>query len=533
MLFNNTTKLTKLYFKREWLSATIWLAIIVTLSLFVAGIFTDLYGTSADRIGMAETMRNPAMVAMVGPAYAEGEAYTNGVMYGQMMLLFSAMAVAVMNIFLVIKHTRKDEEEGRNELIRSLPTGRLSNLLGTMIICVIINTILALIMGFGLAIMNIESMTLTGSLLYGASLGVVGICFGAIAALFAQIASTSRGAIAYSFIFLGIDYLTRAIGDVSGNFLSYLTPLGIIFKTETYASNYWWPICVLLGIAVLIGIIAFYLNSHRDLGAGLLASKPGRKEASRFLQSPIGLQVRLLRTMLIGWLITMFILGTSYGSVFGDIEKFLSGSEMMQQIFLNNDKFTFAEQFMTTLMTISSILVAIPTLMIILKILGEEKKGRIENIYAKKVSRNKVLANYLILSIIGSIFFMKAFVLGLWIASSAVMADPISFWTMFGAGLVYLPAIWVIIGIAMLLIAYIPKMTKLVWILLGLCFFVVYIGKILQLPEWLINFTPFGSIPKLPVDDFNISPLIILTIIAVVMFVVGFIGYRKRDLING
>lgn len=172
-------------------------------------------------------------------------------------------------------------------------------------------------------------------------------------------------------------------------------------------------------------------------------------------------------------------------------------------------------------------------MVLILKIRGEEKKGRIENIYAKKVSRNKVLANYLILSIIGSIFFMKAFVLGLWLASSAVMADSISFWTMFGAGLVYLPAIWVMIGIAMLLIAYIPKMTKLVWILLGLCFFVVYIGKILQLPEWLINFTPFGSIPKLPVDDFNISPLIILTIIAVVMFVVGFIGYRKRDLING
>jgi len=533
MLFSNTSKLSKLYLKREWKSAVIWIVIIITLSLFVARVFTNLYSTDQERIGMAETMQNPAMVAMVGPVYATGDGYTNGVMYGQMMLLFSAMAIAVMNIFLVIKHTRKDEEAGRNELIRSLPTGRLSNLMGTMIVCIIVNVTLALTTGIGLALMNIESMTLGGSLLYGASLGVVGMCFGAIAALFAQISSTSRGAIAYSFIFLVIDYIVRAIGDISGNFLSYLTPLGLIFKSEPYARNYWWPILLLLGIGVAVSLLAFYLNSKRDLGAGLIAAKVGRKEASKFLQSTMGLQLKLLKNLLISWIIAIFVLGVSYGSIFGDIENFLSGSELMQQIFLNNDKFTFAEQFMTTLMVISVILVTIPTLIIILKIRDEEQSGRIENIYSKKVSRNKILANHLFISVLGSIFFIKTFVLGLWIASSSSMSEPISFWTFLSAGISYLPAIWVMIGIAALVIAYIPKMTKLVWSFLALCFFVVYIGKILQLPDWLIEATPFGSIPKIPIEDFNIVPLIILTIISIIMFVFSFVGYRKRDLING
>lgn len=532
MLFNNTAKLSRFYLKREWLNVTIWLVIIIAMSLLVAAVFNNLYGTQAERIGMAQAMQNPAMIAMLGPSYVEVESYTSGVMYRQMMLVFSAIIVAAMNIFLVINNTRKDEEEGRNELIRSLPVGRLSNLLGTMIICVIVNIALALIIGFGLATINIEGMNLSNSLLYGTAISIIGICFGSIAALFAQISSNSRGAITYSFTFLGIDYLIRAIGDVSGNFFSYLTPLGIVLKTKIYISNFWWPIFVLLGISFLITIIAFYLNYHRDLGEGLIASKPGKKEASKFLKTPMGLLLRLHRNMLIGWLIVAFVLGASYGSVFGNIEDFLAGNEMMQQIFLNNSKFTLAEQFMTTLMTISAILITVPTLMIMLRICSEEKKGRIENIYAKKISRNKVLGSYLILSTISSIFLMMAFVLGLWIASLSVMTDPISFWTMFSAGLVYLPAIWLMIGISMLVIAYIPKMTKLIWIFLGLCFFVAYIGKILQLPEWLINFTPFGSIPKLPVDDFSIIPLIILTIITIAMSVAGFIGYRKRDIIS-
>ena len=75
-----------------------------------------------------------------------------------------------MSILLVARHTRADEEDGRIELIRSLPTGRLSNLHATMLVLFGMNLLLALIIGFGLYALGIESMDLEGSLLYGAAL---------------------------------------------------------------------------------------------------------------------------------------------------------------------------------------------------------------------------------------------------------------------------------------------------------------------------------------------------------------------------
>ena len=53
------------------------------------------------------------------------------------------------------------------------------------------------------------------------------------------------------------------------------------------------------------------MNSIRDLEAGLLPSKPGRKTASALLQSPLGLALRLQRTAIIGWAVGMFILDLS------------------------------------------------------------------------------------------------------------------------------------------------------------------------------------------------------------------------------
>src|SRR5690625_2936230 len=108
-------------------------------------------------------------------------------MMAHQMLLFTGLAVAIMSILLVARHTRADEEDGRIEMIRSLPTGRLANLNATVLVVSGVNVLLALMVGFGLYALGIESMDLHGSLLYGAALGATGIFFTAVTALFAQL----------------------------------------------------------------------------------------------------------------------------------------------------------------------------------------------------------------------------------------------------------------------------------------------------------------------------------------------------------
>jgi len=279
-------------------------------------------------------------------------------------------------------------------------------------------------------------------------------------------------------------------------------------------------------------MIAFYLNHKRDLGAGLIPAKRGRKEAGKLLRSPMGLTLTILKMTIIGWAITIFIAGASYGSIYGDIETFIGENEMLQQVFLNNMDFTFAEQMTVTLMIISAVLATIPVLIILLRIRTEESKGRLEQIYAKPVSRKKVLINHLIVAIACSIDFILLFCLGLWIAAFSVMAEPIGFWTVISSGIVYLPAIWVMIGLATLLIAYLPRLTGLIWGFLGFSFFIVYIGNMLNLPEWFSYLIPYSIIPQVPVESMNWLSLIILTIVAALMMIIGVQKYSKRDLLN-
>jgi ABC-2 type transport system permease protein len=527
--FLNTGRLARLIVRRDRIRLPIWIISLVLITLMVAISFVDLYKTDEDRQAIAETMKNPAMTAMVGQGYGLDN-YTSGAMMSHQMLLFTAITVAIMSILIVTRHTRTDEEDGRIEMVRSLPTGRLSNLNATISVMFGVNVLLALIVGFGLYALGIESMDLEGSLLYGAALGATGIFFTSVTAIFAQASESSRGTIGFSFAVLGIAYLLRAIGDVGNEILSWISPLGWVLGAEVYVNNYWWPILLTVGAAIGLAIVAFYLNSIRDLGAGFLPSKPGKKHASLFLQSPIGLGFRLQRTAIISWAIGMFMIGASYGSVLGDLESFFADIEVMKDLLTPIEGFSLTEQFITMLMAVMSMISTVPVLMMMLKLKGEEKKDRTDHLLSRAVSRNRLMASYFVISIVVSFIMQSLAALGLWSAGTATMNEGISFGTIYSAAIVYLPAIWVMAGIAVLLIGCKPKLTGLTYLYLTYSFFVVYLGGLMKFPEWLGKLSPFGHVPQIPVEDMSYVSVLLLLVVAIVTIVIGFIGYNRRDI---
>jgi ABC-2 type transport system permease protein len=528
-LNSQTGRMVWFILRRDRLRIPVWLLALSFLTIITASAFTNLYKSAQERQAIAETMRNPAMTAMVGPGFGLDE-YTAGPMMAHQMLLFTAIVVGIMSILLVARHTRADEEEGRVELIRSLPVGKLSHASATVLVLFSINVLLALFIGIGLYSLQIESMDLEGSLLYGAALGATGIFFTAVTLLFAQLSENARGTIGMSFTVLVAAYLLRAIGDVSNEILSWFSPLRWILGTEVYVNNLWWPIILTVGTSFVLVFVAIYLNTIRDLDSGFLPAKPGRKHASRFLQSPFGLAFRLQRTGIISWAIGMYVLGASYGSVFGDLESFFSNNEMLTNLLTPENGLTLTEQFLSMLMSVISMICTIPALMFILKLKAEEKKSRTEHLLSRAVSRSKVIGSYLFLSMVFGLVMLFLALVGLWSAAASVMEVPISFNIMFEAAMVYLPAMWLMIGMAVLLIGLLPQFTGFIWLYLGYSFLVVYLGGLLQFPDWMGNLSPFGQIPQLPVEEMNILKVTILTCIAIVLMVIGFIGYRKRDI---
>src|SRR5262245_65833735 len=85
--------------------------------------FASTYPTAADRQARADVMRNAVAKLFTGPGFGLDN-YTYGAMTANELLPLTAVAVALMSIFLVVRHTRADEESGRADLVRAGVVGR-------------------------------------------------------------------------------------------------------------------------------------------------------------------------------------------------------------------------------------------------------------------------------------------------------------------------------------------------------------------------------------------------------------------------
>jgi ABC-2 type transport system permease protein len=530
--FDNTMLLTRFILRRERINSTVWILVTALFKAFVVFIFENgIASDEASRMEMASVIENPAMVAMIGPAYGI-ENYTMGAMYTNMMLVFTALAVIVMNILFIVRHTRADEEKGRYEVVRSLPTGRMANLNAAMIAAVIINALMAIAVGLALFIAGDESMCFGGSMLWGALLGVIGLLFAAVAALFSQASSSSRGAIGYSMIIMGIFYMMRAVGDISMETLSLISPVGLISRAQAYVENYWFPVPVILMISAVIAALAYKLNGKRDIDQGLLPDKKGKAAAGKLLRTPFGLSLKLSKTPLIVGIAVIFLIGASYGSIMGDIEGFIETNEMYRQLMLLDEDFPMLLSFLGMINFIASLMALVPMLLYVLKAKSEEKEIRSELILATPVSRTKYLGGYVIIAFASSVILQLSTAIGLWLSGTAVLDNPadMPLGDLLAANLVYLPALWVIIGIAVFLIGFAPKASGFIWAVYGAVFFIGFIGRTPAFPDWFPKLTPYGYIPQLPMEEANFLALGILTAIAAALTTAGFFFYNKRDI---
>ncbi len=524
-----TFKITKLILRQDRFKIIIWLAGILFTTLATALAYPPLYKTDEDVQAIALTLQNPAMEAMLGPGYPP-EDYNTAVIFGHEMLLFTVVAVAVMNILMVGKTMRQDEEEGRIELVRSLPVGRLAYLNAAALEVFLVNGLLALLTGFGLGALDISGMDWESSFLYGCVLGAFGLAFASVTALFAQLMETARAATMFSFAFLIVAYIIRAAGDVSNETVSMISPLGWAVRTEVFYSNDWRPVFFALIFTAAAGVLAFYLNNIRDMGTGFLPERKGRSRASRFLQTLPGFVVRLERTQIVSWGIGVFLLGASYGSIVNDLESYLQELDYLQD-FLNADSGnSLLEQFLGLVLAILSLIGSVPTLIVLFKLKSEEQKNRMEHFYSRPVSRYRMMAAFFGTAVGVSVLMQAMAALGLWSALYATMEEPLAAVDLFRSAFVYLPALWALAGAAVLIIGFFPKAANLLWLYLVYCFFVLYLKDLLDLPEWLTRLSVFEHIPDTLKENIDWLSLTVLTAIAAVAAAAGMIGYRRRDL---
>src|SRR5699024_3552861 len=160
------------YLKRDWKKLIIWILSIVLFSAGFVPAFKEI-AQGKGLLGMFETLKNPAMISMVGHTPVETATnYTLGAMYAHEMLLFCGLFAMIIAVLHVVSHTRKEEDLGLTELVRSFHIGRQANSLATIAETVFINGLLALFIAGIMISFGADTISMEGSFLFGASVGM-------------------------------------------------------------------------------------------------------------------------------------------------------------------------------------------------------------------------------------------------------------------------------------------------------------------------------------------------------------------------
>jgi len=527
-LLANWTRLVGLIVRRDRWVLPVWILACWAFCVGMAPMMPGLYSTPEELAASTAMMGNPALVAMCGLVYKDPA--NLGTTYTQMMLVWSGLLVALMNILVVIRHTRTDEDEGRVEVIRSLPTGRLASLAAIAAVIVAVDVVLALACGFGLAAFRIESMDLAGSLVYGAALGACGLVFAALALVVIQLTDSARTATAWTLALLGGLYVLRAYGDVSSETAARVSPLGLIQRTYAFDTNRWWPIAVLAVIAACLFALAFAGNARRDPGAGLLPQlRRGRAHAPAWMRSEWGLAVRLTRPGMIGWGAAVFLLSAAYGTVMPTMQDYIRSNAMYQQMTGADPTGDLTGSIVVTLMLLMAIVTAIPVLNTANRLVGEEHRGRMDYVLGRTVSRTSLFAGYAVLSVATAVGLQLLTAGGFWLVAAAVMTTPVKASLVFGIAFNYLAALLAFAGLGLFLAGAAKHLTWIGWGYLGVTFLVVYLGGVMNVSRLAQRFTPMGLLQRYPSETFSWWPWVALVVVGAALGVAGLVAYRRRD----
>ncbi len=508
----------------RWL--VLWFVVGVTLLYWSQAPSVDgIYTTRAAFEQAAATMgSNAAFIAMAGPARALD---TTGGQVAWQSAAFGAVVTGLMSMLLVVRHTRAEEESGRDEIIRAGAVSRRTS----MTAAVVTTAGADLLVGAGVAASLVGyGLAPAGALVLGVGLAATGLAFGAVALLAAQLTASARAAYGITGSVIGIAYALRAVGDVSASGLSWLSPIGWYQAMHAYSGERWWPLLLLLGFTAAVLVAAYAAFEARDFGSGLWASRPGPDAAGRGLRSVLGLTWRLQRGSVVGWSIGLLLAGLAYGSIGDDVKSLLGDSRTANDMFVGGSQ-DLVGGFYATAGLMMALIASGFTVSSALRPRAEEEEGRLEALVTTAMTRRDWWLAHALVTVAGSTLAVAAAGAGMGIGFGLSTGDWGRFWDLFGATLVMLPGVLVLGGAAMLLVGSVPRWAVLAWLALVLCVVVLLFGTVLRLPGWVVDISPFSHLGRFPAESLTWAPVVVVLMVSLLLGGASLFAFTRRDLV--
>jgi ABC-2 type transport system permease protein len=523
-----TAALVRLALRRDRIVLPVFIVLLAVMVGASADATVKVYPDAASRLQAAVAVNDTAStLALYGPIHDETSI---GALSTFKMGIMGAIAVSVLALFLVVRHTRSEEETGRLELLGATVVGRRAPLTAALLVTA--GACLAAGAATTLGLIAV-GMPAAGSLLLGLGFACLGIAFAAVAGLTAQLVKSARAAAGMAGAVLGASYVLRAVGDASAGsgfgWLAWPSPVGWWQQTRPYAGDRWWVLALLVGLSVAVAGLAYALAARRDFAAGLLPDRPGPASAAPGLRSPSALAWRLQRGSFVAWAAAFVALGIVVGGLSSNVGDFLKSPQAQELITRLGGVQGLEDAFLATELAFAGMFAAVFGVQAAMRLRSEESALRAEPVLATAAGRISWAWSHLLIALAGSAVLLLLAGAAAGLAAAVQTDDSGRFAPVVAGALVQIPAVWVIVGIVAAAFGLVPRLVVLGWVALVGFVLLGEFGPLFDLSQAVMDVSPFAHVPRMPGGDFAAGPLLWLTAVAAVLIAAGLGGFRRRD----
>jgi ABC-2 type transport system permease protein len=358
--------------------------------------------------------------------------------------------------------------------------------------------------------------------------------FLAVGALASQLMPTRSRAASLAAGVFGLSFLIKAVGDASGaTWLLNVSPLGWIEKLQPlYGSQPQWLLPIAGFVVVLTGLTIF-LAGRRDLGDSMFADKDTAKPRSGLLKSPLGLALRLTRITAASWLVGIGLLALFYGLLTKAAAQAFNASQKALKVesgLVHGSQHAGAVLFLGIVFLFVMALTMAYTASAVGAMREDEAVGYLDNIFVRPVSRLRWLVGRAGLAVV--VVALAGIIGGVatWVGVASQHID-VSFHTLLIAGLNTLAPAYFTLGLGVLALGLVPRITTLVvYGVIAWSFLLQLLSSGINLNHWLLDTSIMQHVPLAPAASPDWRAAAILTGLGLLAAIVGAAIFRTRDL---
>lgn len=509
--------LLRLALRRDRVLAGLWVAALVMMSVASAAATPSLYADQADRVRAAEALNaSPAIVALYGPVL---DVTSAGELAMTKMTVLYAVVVAVLFVVVVRRHTRVEEESGRTDLVGGTAVGRNAPLAAVAAEAVLLAALLGSLTALG---NTLGGLPASGSVAFGCLWAGTGLVAAGVAGIAAQVSASARTCAGCAAGALGTLFVLRAVGDTGPPWLSWLSPFGWNTQVGAYGNTRWWLLAGYPLLAIVLGAVAVGLRARRDLGSGLLATRPGPASGAPRLADAFTLALRTSGTSLLLWAAAALAMGVVFGMIAPGVGDLLDSATARSII---DD---LGGELIAAILSVVAVVLTYFAATVVARTCRDETDGRAELVLATGVSRAAWFGATVVVALAGTALLLVATGLGLWIGY--VAADGPGIGNLLVAALAWVPAAWVVGALAVLSVAWGTRWAVLAWLWPAAFMVLGLMGDLLELPVWMTDLSPYRHVPAVPSDAWSWASAGSLSAVAAGLLLVAWWRFRERDI---